>query len=94
MLILYSEVIQKFLVIILCREAGIGKKTIDSSPFPESAVIVEFQIICNDERNYSASQTLFEHNKPPHTPIPVLKRMDGFKLLVEINNILKVLLLF
>lgn len=35
------------------------------------------------------SQTFFKHNKPANTTIPVLKRMDRFKLLMEIENVLK-----
>lgn len=35
------------------------------------------------------SQTLFKHNGPANTTIPVLKRMDRSKLLMKIENILK-----
>ena len=59
------------------------------SPFPQTAVIEEFELFGYDERHDTVCQAFLEHQEPSDAPVPVLEGMDGLELLMQVNDILQ-----
>lgn len=55
----------------------------------EPAVIKRLVIIVDDERRDAMHQALFKGDQTPDPPVPVLKRMDGFKAPMEVHDVLE-----
>ena len=53
----------------------------------QTPVVEQFEVIRNNKRYDVVPQTLLEEKKPPNTAISVLKRMDGFKGIVEFQQV-------
>ena len=86
-LVLNSEIVQKALVAVLGSEAGVCQIAVDVPPFAKSAIVEQLQVIGNDKRNVAMVQTLLEHQQSAYTPIAILKRMDGLKTHMEVENV-------
>ena len=92
-LIFDLKVIKMFLEFILRRKAGVDEKTAFARPLGETAVVKHFEFLVNDKGNYVVTQTFFEENQSTDTPVTVLKRMDAFKSVMKVKNILESLFL-
>ena len=53
----------------------------------ETTIVEHFEVIRNNERHDVVPQALLEEQKPPDTAISILKRMDGFKGIVEFQQV-------
>ena len=56
------EVVEQRLVVVLRREAGVSKIAVDMAPFAKTAVVKQFQVVSDDERDDSVSQAFFEQD--------------------------------
>ena len=74
---------------VLGGQAGIRQIAGFRLPFANAAVIKHFQIVGDDKRNDIVFQTFLEQNQPADAAVSILKRMDGFKLNMEIQKIAK-----
>ena len=88
------EVVEQRFVVVLCCEAGIGEIAVDMAPFAKTAVVKQFQVVRDDERDDSVSQAFLEQDQTPHTAISVLERMDPLELLVKVDEVFQCFLLF
>ena len=82
-----SEVIHDGLKLILRGQAGIQQIPLFRLPLMETTIVEHFEVIRNNERNNIVPQALLEEQKPPDTAISILKRMDGFKGIVEFQQV-------
>ncbi len=53
----------------------------------EPPIVEHFEVIRNNERHDVVPQTLLEEQQPPDTAISILERMDGFKGVVEFQQV-------
>lgn len=82
-----SEVIHDGLKLILRGQAGVQQISAFGFPLVQATVVKHFKVIRNNERYDVVPQTLLEEQKPPDTAISILKRMDGFKGIVEFQQV-------
>ena len=82
-----SEVIHDGLKLILRGQAGVQQISAFGFPLVQATVVKHFKVIRNNERYDVVPQTLLEEQKPPDTAISILKRMDGFKGVVEFQQV-------
>ena len=82
-----SEVIRDGLKLILRGQAGVQQISAFGFPLVQATVVKHFKVIRNNERYDVVPQTLLEEQKPPDTAISILKRMDGFKGIVEFQQV-------
>lgn len=82
-----SEVIHDGLKLILRGQAGVQQIPAFGFPLVQPPVVEYFEVIRNNERNNFVPQALLEEQKPPDTAISILKRMDGFKGIVEFQQV-------
>ena len=82
-----SEVIHDGLKLILHGQAGVQQISAFGFPLVQATVVKHFKVIRNNERYDVVPQTLLEEQKPPDTAISILKRMDGFKGIVEFQQV-------
>ena len=87
--ILDLEIVQQGLVIVLGCKAGVSKVAVHVSPFPETAVVEEFEFFGDDERHDTVCKAFLEHQEPSYAPVPVLERMDCLELLMQVDDILQ-----
>ena len=87
--ILDLEIVEYRLVVVLCCQTGVRKILPNFRPALKTAIIKHLQVVRNDERYDTVSQTLLEYYEPSHTPVAVLKRVDHLKALVQIEDILQ-----
>ena len=62
LLVLDLEVVEQRLVVVLRCEAGVGEIAVDMAPFAKTAVVKQFQVVSDDERDDSVSQAFFEQD--------------------------------
>ena len=53
----------------------------------ETPIVEQLEIVRNNERHDVVPQALLEEQKPPDTAISILKRMNGFKGIVEFQQV-------
>ena len=94
LLVLNLEVVEQRLVVVLRCEAGVGEIAVDVAPFAKTAVVKQFQVIRDDERDDAVRQAFLEQDQSPHTAIAVLERMDPLELLVKVDEVFQRILLF
>ena len=82
-----SEVIHDCLELILRCQAGIQKITSFRLPLMETTVVKHFEVVGDNKRHDVVPQALLEEQEPPDTAISILKRMDGFKGIVEFQQV-------
>ena len=82
-----SEVIHDCLELILRGQAGIQQIPLFRLPLMETTIVEHFEVIRNNEWHDVVPQALLEEQKPPDTAISILKRMDGFKGIVEFQQV-------
>lgn len=61
-------------------------------PVSKPPIVECFERICNDKRNDVVCQALFEHDKAPHSPITVLKRVNALERVVKREDVIGELL--
>ena len=87
--VFYAEIVHIFPESVLSRQAGIPKISFFVFPFLQPSVIEHFYIILNNKRRDIIPQTLFEKNKPSDSAVSVLKRMYSFKIVMELQKLVK-----
>ena len=58
------------------------------SPLAKSTVVEHLQFLGDDKGDKAVCHTLFEHQQPAHTAVPVLKWMNSLKAYMKVKNIL------
>ena len=84
-----SEIVECGLILILCRQAGVGQIVVDVSPFTKTAIVEHLQFIGDDKGNDATAKAFLEHDEAPHTTVAVLERMNFFEADVQVENILQ-----
>ena len=74
---------------VLGGEAGVHEVAFDLVPFFETAVVEQFQIILDDERDNIMLQALLKEDQTAYTAISILEGMDALKGYVEGYDVLK-----
>ena len=82
-----SEIIEVRLIPILGGEAGVGEVAFFIVPFAETAVVVPFQVVFDNERDDVVFQTFFEHDETAHSAIAILEGVNALEFHVEIENV-------
>ena len=70
-------------------EAGVGQESVDVAPLPQTAIIEKLEVVGDDERHNTVSQTLLEHQQTSHTTIAVLERMNLLETHVEFEDVVQ-----
>ena len=78
---------QDCFVLILGCEDGICEVTIDVSPFAETTIVEEFEVVCDDEGDDVVSKAFFEHDEATHATVAILEGMNLLEADVEVENI-------
>ena len=65
------KIIQICFILLLRRQAGIHQITLSPVPFLQPAIIEQFQIILDDERDHIIFQALFEQDQSAHTDVSI-----------------------
>ena len=81
------EIIHDRFELILRGQAGIQKITSFRLPLMETTVVKHFEVVGDNKRHDVVPQTLLEEQQPPDTSISILERMDGFKGIVEFQQV-------
>ena len=76
---------------VLGGEAGVHEVAFDLVPFFDAAVVEQFQIILDDERDNIMLQALLKEDQTAYTAISILEGMDTFKCHTEATMSSKVL---
>lgn len=84
-----SEVVEQRLVVVLCRKAGVAQIFAHGGPLLQTAVVEHLEVVCDDEGNDAGCQTLLEHHKASDTAVAVLKRVDAFETLVQVEDVVE-----
>ena len=84
-----SEIVEQGLVVVLRRETGVAQIFAHGGPLLQTAVVKHLEIIGDDEGNDAGRQALLEHHKSSDTAVAVLKRVDAFETLVQVENVVE-----
>lgn len=82
------KIVKQRFVLVLSGETGVHEVSIDVSPFTQTAIIKEFEVIGDNEWNDAIAQTLLEHQQATNSAIAVLKGMYLLKAYVKVEDIL------
>ena len=85
----YSEVVEQSLVVVLCREAGVAQILAYGGPLLQAAVVEHLEVVGDDEGNDAGRQALLEHHETSDAAVAVLKRVDTFETLVQVEYIVE-----
>lgn len=86
-----SEIVEQGLVVVLRRETGVAQIFAYGWPLLQTSVVEHLEIIGDDEGNDAGRQALLEHHKSSDTAVAVLKRVDAFETLVQVENVVECL---
>ena len=84
-----SEIVEQGLVVVLRRETGVAQIFAYGWPLLQTSVVEHLEIIGDDEGNDAGRQALLEHHKSSDTAVAVLKRVDAFETLVQVENVVE-----
>lgn len=84
-----SEVVEQRLVVVLRCEAGIAQIFAYGWPLLQTSVVEHLEVVGNDEGNDAGRQTLLEHHKASDTAVAILKRVDAFEMLVQVEDVVE-----
>lgn len=86
-----SEIVEQGLVVVLRRETGVAQIFAHGGPLLQTAVVKHLEVIGDDEGNDAGCQTLLEHHKASDTAVAILKWVDAFETLVQVENVVECL---
>ena len=84
-----SEVVEQRLVVVLRCEAGVAQIFAYGWPLLQTAVVEHLEVVGDDEGNDAGRQTLLEHHESSDTAVAVLKRVDAFETLVQVEDVVE-----
>ena len=87
--ILDLEIVERYLELVLGREASVMQITVDVSPFLYAPVIEKTQVFGDDEWHNAALQTLPEHQQSAYATVAVLKWVYALKTDMKVENIVE-----
>ena len=93
-LIFDAEIIHNRFEIVLHQQASISEIPGEFIPFFQAAIIKHLMLVVDDKRDNPIVKAFFEKDQSSDASVAVLKRMDTFKLNVEIQQIVKRLFFF
>ena len=77
-----SEIVEYCLILVLCRQAGVGQVAVDVAPFTKSSVVEHLQLVGDDKRYDGAMQTFLEHDEATYTTIAFCSRSTSSRVCV------------
>lgn len=86
-----SEIVEQGLVVVLRREAGVAQIFAYGWPLLQASVVEHLEVIGDDEGNDAGRQTLLEHHKASDTAVAILKWVDAFETLVQVEDVVECL---
>lgn len=86
-----SEIVEQGLVVVLRREAGVAQIFAYDWPLLQASVVEHLEVIGDDEGNDAGRQTLLEHHKASDTAVAILKWVDAFETLVQVEDVVECL---
>ena len=84
-----SEIVEQGLVVVLCREAGVAQIFAHGGPLLQTAVVEHLEVVGDDEGNDAGCQTLLEHQEPSDAAVAILKWVNAFETLVQVEDVVE-----